>query len=109
MYTKENLSLMSRSGKPEKGQKEMEQRGNEIEKRRRKSKENGDGRSLGPIAQQVKTDGQRPGWLRNWDGTFKSLHESQTNQLLLWRKQEKMKGREERRRTEGERGRGRRR
>lgn len=35
------------------------------------------------------------------------MHDSKTNQLLLWRKQEKMKGREDRRRTEErERGRG---
>ena len=34
---------------------------------------------------------------------LRSLCESKTNQLFLWRKQEKMKGREERRQT-GERG-----
>lgn len=51
----------------------MKQRGTEIEKRW-KSKENGDRRrNLGPKAQRVKTDGQRPGWLRNWDWDIKKL------------------------------------
>lgn len=90
VYTKESLNHTSRSGKSEKGQKEMKQRG--------KSK-NGDRRkNLGPKAQRVKTEGL--GDLETGTRTLKSLHESKTNQLLLWRKQKKMKGREERRWTE---------
>lgn len=108
MSTKKSISHISRSGKPEGEGIETE----EAEQRRKKKGGRAEERERGEEICAEKPGGSEPmaeglGGLETGTGTLISLRESKTNQFLLWRKQEKIRGRERRgsrqRREGGER------